>query len=122
MKKLLLVALLSLSTLSYSQDTFVNKYTLYRTQIDSVISELKPIKVVVVFNAEKTTDIIIYSPNKTTLLYRTGEITDGKTNNGSEYQLIDCVDSEKGDKYEIQLFKETVRIFINDSPDFIEYY
>jgi hypothetical protein len=122
MKKTLLVALLLLSMLSYSQETFVNKYTLYRTQIDSVKSELKPIKVVVVFNAEKTTDIIIYSPNKTTLLYRTGEITDGKTNNGSEYQLIDCVDSEKGYKYEIQLLKETVRIFINDSPDFIEYY
>lgn len=122
MKKLLLVALLLFSALTYSQETFVNKYTLYMTQIDSVKSVVKPIKVVLVFNYEKTTDIIIYSPNKTTLLYRTGEITNGKTDNGSEYQLIDCVDSEKGDKYELQLFKETIRIFINDSSDYIEYY
>lgn len=122
MKKLLLVALLLLSMLSYSQETFVNKYTVYITMIDSVKSDVKPMKTVVVFNYEKTTDIVIYGPSKTILLYRIGEIIDGKSDNGSEYQLVKCIDSEKGDKYELQLFKETIRIFINDSSDYIEYY
>lgn len=122
MKKLLLVALLLLSILSYSQETFVNKYTVFMTKIDGVKSEVKPAEIVFVFNEGKTTDIVIYGTKDTIRLYRTKEIVDGKSNEGNEYQLLECIESETGDKYIVQLFKDTVRLFINDSPDYIEHY
>ena len=122
MKKLLLVALLLLSILSYSQETFVNKYTVFMTKIDGVESEVKPAEIVFVFNEGKTTDIVIHGTKDTIRLYRTKEIVDGKSNEGNEYQLLECIESETGDRYVVQLFKDTVRLFINDSPDYIEHY
>jgi hypothetical protein len=120
MKKFLFVLLLSATTfVAVAQETFVHKYNSCVTNIDDVFSETKPIEVTIVFNEGTTTDIVIYGLEKDKRFYRTGDVIKGKTNDGSEYQLVDCIQVETGYKVSIQLFDTAVRIFIDG--DYVEY-
>ena len=119
MKKLLLGALLLLSTLSFSQNTFIKKYTSYAMNIGSVISEVKPIDETFVFNEGKSTDIVVYGLTEVKRFHTISATTTGKTTGGYEYQWVDCIQVSTGSKASIQLFDKAVRIFIEG--DYIEY-
>ena len=120
MKKLLLSLLLFFATMVVlAQETFVYKYTSYVTNINDVVSEIKPTQVTFVFNEGTTTDIVVYGLGEEKRFYRTGGITTGKTTGGYEYQLVDCIQSKTGYKASIQLFADAVRIFMKG--DYVEY-
>lgn len=120
MKKLLLSLLLFFITIVVlGQETFVYKYTSYVTNINDVVSEMKPTEVTFVFNEGTTTDIVVYGLDEEKRFYRTGGITKGKTTGGYEYQWVDCIQSKTGYKASIQLFADAVRIFMKG--DYVEY-
>jgi hypothetical protein len=120
MKKLLLILLSFFTTMIVlAQETFVYKYTSYVTNINDVVSEMKPTEVTFVFNEGTTTDIVVYGLDEEKRFYRTGGITKGKTTGGYEYQWVDCIQSKTGYKASIQLFSNAVRIFMKG--DYVEY-
>ena len=120
MKKLLFALLLTATTfVSLAQETFVNKYTSYVTNINDVISEMKSTQITFVFNEGNTTDIVVYGLEEEKRFYRTGGVTEGKTTSGFEYQWVDCVQAKTGYKASIQLFTDAVRIFMKG--DYVEY-
>jgi len=120
MKKLLLSLLLFFATMVVlAQETFVYKYTSYVTNINDVVSEMKPTEVTFVFNEGKTTDIVVYGLGEEKRFYRTGGVTEGKTTGGYKYQWVDCVQANTGYKASIQLFADAVRIFMKG--DYVEY-
>lgn len=120
MKRILFVLLLiGTSFVSIAQETFVNKYTSYVTNIKDVISEMKATEVTIVFNEGNTTDIVVYAKSGAKRFYRTGEVRKGKTNGGYEYQWVDCIQEETGYKASIQLFDDACRIFFD--ADYVEY-
>jgi hypothetical protein len=120
MKKLLLFLLLFFTTILVSaQETFVYKYTSYATNINDVISEMKPTQVTFVFNEGTSTDIVVYGLGEEKRFYRTGGVTEGKTTGGYKYQWVDCVQANTGYKASIQLFADAVRIFMKG--DYVEY-
>jgi len=107
MKKLLLGALLFILSITVSaQDTFVKKYTAYVTRENDVLQPWVYSEVTVVFNANNVRDVVFYytSGKKRTLHQITGAI-EGKTENGDEYQVIDCVDDD-GTELTLQLFDD----------------
>lgn len=120
MKKLLLILILFFTTIVvFAQNTFVYKYTTYVTNINDVMSEMKPTQTTFVFNEGNSTDIVVYQDGDTKRFYRTGGITKGKTKGGYDYQLVDCIQDKTGYKASIQLFDDAVRIFMQG--DYIEY-
>ena len=68
MKKLLLVMLL-FGTMTFAQETFVNKYTWYITKENGILQEEKDAVVTVVFNEKKTKDIVLYYENGKSVRY-----------------------------------------------------
>jgi|LauGreSBDMM110SN_4_FD.fasta_scaffold26413_2 hypothetical protein len=120
MKKLLLIMLFGLSGFMVNaQDTFVRKYTTYVTNINNVVSEMKPLDITFVFNEGNSTDIVVYGLSEVKRFYRTGAISKSKTTGGFEYQWVDCIQVSTGYKASIQLFDEAVRIFMKG--DYVEY-
>lgn len=120
MKKLLLIMLFVLSGFMVNaQDTFVRKYTTYVTNINNVVSEMKPLDITFVFNEGNSTDIVVYGLSEVKRFYRTGAISKSKTTGGFEYQWVDCIQVSTGYKASIQLFDEAVRIFMKG--DYVEY-
>ena len=120
MKKLLFVLLLTATSIvAIGQETFVRKYTSFVTNVNDVVSEMKPIEVTFVFNEEKTSDIVIHGLETEKRFYKTGKVIEGKTTGGNEYQWVDCIQEKTGYKVSIQLFDPAVRIFIGN--DYVEY-
>ena len=116
MKKLLLGALLLLSMSMFSQtETFVRKYTSYVSESKGVMQPWVYSGVTVVFNANKTTDIVFYYPNGTKrTVHQVGEVREDKTKAGEPYQIIRVIDDEDGTEMALQLFDDgtTLRILI----------
>ena len=120
MKKVLFTLLFTATTfVANAQETFVYKYTSYVTNINDVVSEMKPTEITFVFNEGTTTDIVVYGFEEEKRFYRTGEVSKGKTTGGFEYQWVDCVQAKTGYKASIQLFDNAVRIFMK--ADYVEY-
>ena len=120
MKKVLFTLLFTATTfVANAQETFVYKYTSYVTNINDVVSEMKPTEITFVFNEGTTTDIVVYGFEEEKRFYRTGEVSKGKTTGGFEYQWVDCVQEKTGYKASIQLFDDAVRIFMKG--DYVEY-
>jgi hypothetical protein len=125
MKRLLLGALLLLSTSMFSQEegAFVRNYTSYLVTTNNVEGEFKQGNTTVVFNENDTTNISIYLAGDKILLYSTGKVETGKTNSGQEYQLVKCINSTNGKTVSLQLFEKVLRIFTNeDFSDSIQYF
>jgi hypothetical protein len=116
MKKLLLVALLfTLSITAFAQDTFVKKYTSYISESKGVLQPWVNLEVTVVFNANNTNDVVFYYPSgKKRTLHQISDITEGKTENNTGYQAINCID-EDGIEVMLQLFdgSKCLRILIS---------
>ena len=114
MKNLILIILFIFSVNKLNaQDTFVKKYTSFVTKDDKGISDWKTVSLTVVYNEKVTNDVVMYYPNKTKRLYKIGNIEEGETNNGEEYQLIKCIDDE-GVEIRLQLFDDSLRLFIGE--------
>ena len=106
MKKLLLLALILSSFVCIAQEnsTFVEKYTSTISKTDGVLQPWKKTDLTVVFNSNGTTDIVFYYTNgKTIKFYRIGNVEEGVTTGGHEYQLAQCIDKD-GTKVIMQLF------------------
>jgi hypothetical protein len=116
MKKLLLVALLLLSTLTASaQDTFVVDYTSCVSFKDGVNQGWKDISITVVYNEKNTSDIVLYYGGGKTVRYKkTGSIIKEKTTANQDYQFVECIDTSDGLSVGIQYFEstETLRVIV----------
>lgn len=118
MKKLILLAILLFGTMIFAQDTpFVRKYV---SVIEEGQKQMRAIDLTVVFNYKSTKDLVFFFPDRQTYLYRTSNITKGKTEGGYQYQLFDAVISENGQDVTIQLFDTAMRVFIDGN--YIEYH
>ena len=106
MKKLLLGALLLLSTLMFSQETFVKKYTSMLSKKEDVLQPWEKVDVTVVFNAKGSKDIVFYyTTGNTRTFHQITDVTEGKTEDGQGYQFVHCVDQD-GTRVGIQLFND----------------
>lgn len=107
MKKLLLGALLLLSCfICIGQETFVKKYTSSISISNNVKGEWKTTDVTVVFNPKGVKDIVFYYPNGSTrTFHQISPSEQGKTTDGDEYQIVECLD-DSGDRVAIQLFDD----------------
>ena len=118
MKKLLLGALLLLSSfvcIAQESNTFVKKYTSMISIEDTVPGEWVYKETTVVFNFEGRSEVKFYFPNGNTYTYyQVGDVTEGTSEDGLEYQLIECL-TEEGRTVMIQLFKDDkcVRVLIS---------
>jgi hypothetical protein len=123
MKKILLLLMLLLGTMTFAQETFVRKYVSMIVTSDFVTSESQDADVTVVFNPNGKKKIVFYFSNGNTRTYYQLEgVTEGKTNAGEEYQFIKCLD-EQGVTTFIQLFDELgcLRVIISEGYK-IEFY
>jgi hypothetical protein len=124
MKKLILsVLFLMLSLASFSQ-TFVKKYTSAIAEKAGVLGEWQDVSVTVVFNEQKTGDIVFYYSNgNTKRFHQIGDVENNKTKSGEGYQIIYCIDNTDGNNVAIQLFddNETLRILISKGY-FVEFH
>jgi hypothetical protein len=107
MKKLLLGALLLLSMSVFAQDTFVKKYNSLIVKEDDVAKPLERTDVTVVFNPDGIRDIVIYysSTRKKIVLHQISSATEGKTEDGDGYQIVECI-NDKGVRLAAQLFDD----------------
>ena len=118
MKKLLLGALLLLSSfvcIAQESNTFVKKYTSMISIEDTVPGEWVYKETTVVFNPEGRSEVKFYFPNGNTYTYyQVGDVTEGTSEDGFDYQLIECL-TEEGRTVMIQLYKDDtcVRVLIS---------
>ena len=108
MKKLLLwvMLLLAIAT-SYSQDTFVRKYTSMIVTKDDVSEPEKPADLTVVFNPNGERGVKFYYGTGTVKeYYQVSGIEEGTTKGGYKFQLIEILDKEQGVQITLQLFDE----------------
>jgi hypothetical protein len=109
MKKLLLGALLLLSSfacIAQENSTFVKKYTSMISKEDDVVGEWVYKETTVVFNPEGKSEVKFYFPNGNTYTYyQIGDVTTGVSENGMNYQLIECL-TEEGKTVMLQLYED----------------
>jgi len=124
MKKLLLITLLLLSSyICFAQETFVKKYTSSMCVNNYVKDKLQSADITVVFNAGGVRDIVFYYPNgNTRTFHQIVGMTKGATTDGSEYQIVECLD-ESGERVAIQLFEDDkcLRVLV-DKGYYVEFY
>ena len=116
MRKLLLGLLLLVSTVMFSQETFVKKYTTFVAKQNGVLQDWKQSEVTVVFNPKGVRDVVFYYENGTKrTFHQIGDVNEGKTNSGDGYQIIKCIDQD-GYDVAIQLFDTdtALRIIVSD--------
>lgn len=125
MKKFLTILLLLLAVaVSYSQDTFVRKYTTMISTRESVAEEEVKANLTVVFNPNKEKGVKFYYGNgKTSEYYQLSDLEKGKTEGGYEYQLVEIIDKEEGNQITLQLF-DTIGVLrlIFSKGNTIEFY
>ena len=128
MKRLLLGLMIVVSLSMFGQEsvnngTFVRKYTKYIITRNDVPEAAQYSLTTVVYNENNTTDIGLYFGESKVLLYSSGKVEIGATNNGSKYQVVKCINKDKGNVVYLQLFETALRIFTNESfKDSIEYF
>lgn len=128
MKKLLLGLMIVVSLSMFGQEsvnngTFVRKYTKYIITKNDVPQAAQYGLTTVVYNENNSTDIGLYFGESKVLLYSSGKIETGATNNGTKYQAVKCINKDKGNVVYLQLFDTVLRIFTNESfKDSIEYF
>jgi len=122
MKRIYLtIATLLLSIAFYGQTTFVRKYTHYVSNVNDVKSEQRLGEVTIIFNYKGTNDIKMFVGDKERMFYRSGELEEGKTKNGTSYQIVPCVDKD-GEEVYIQVFDDNTRVLYNNGKDYFEYF
>lgn len=121
MKKLIFTAITMLfcQYIAHAQVPFINDYSQFFTSINGVVGETKDLSISVVFNEKDTNNIIIYGLEEIKR-FHVISIEEGKTDDGSKYQLMNCIEIARGEERLIQLFDEALRIFIKE--DYIEYH
>jgi hypothetical protein len=124
MKKIIIFSLLLLSITTFSQETFVRNYKYMIVTENDVSGINKKAELTVVFNPNKQKGIKFYYANgKIAEYYQVSDLTEGKTEAGQEYQLIEIVDKEEGLKIILQLFdKIGVLRLIFSAGNTIEFY
>lgn len=125
MKKFLTILLLLLVVaVSYSQDTFVRKYTTMISTRENVAEEEVKANLTVVFNPNKEKGVkFYYGSGKTSEYYQVSDLEKGKTEGGYEYQLVEIIDKEEGNQITLQLF-DTIGVLrlIFSKGNTIEFY
>jgi len=116
MRKLLLGLLLLVSTVMFSQSTFVKKYTTFVAKQNGVFQEWKQSEVTVVFNPKGVRDVVFYYENGSVrTFHQIGDVREGKTTAGDGYQIIECIDQD-GYKVALQLFDSdtALRVIVSE--------
>jgi len=116
MRKLLLGLLLLVSTVMFSQSTFVKKYTTFVAKQNGVFQEWKQSEVTVVFNPKGVRDVVFYYENGSVrTFHQIGDVKQGKTNAGDGYQIIECIDQD-GYTVALQLFDSdtALRVIVSE--------
>lgn len=123
MKKLLLIGALLLSSLMFSQETFVKKYYTSIAFKAGVKQQWESVDLTVVFNAEGKRKIVLYySDGKVKVLHQVSGAVEEKTVDGDGYQFISCID-EKGNQVGLQLFDDdTCLRIIVDKGWYVEFH
>ena len=125
MKKIILWIILLLAVaISYSQETFVRKYKYMIVTENDVSGVNKKADLTVVFNPNQQKGIKFhYGSGKTTEYYQVSDLTEGKTESGEEYQLIEIVDKKEGHQITLQLFDKIGALrLIFSAGNTIEFY
>jgi len=122
MKKLLLALLFSASMFSQTE-TFVKNYTSYISQSKGVLQPWVALNLTVVFNANKTSDIIFYySDGRKKILKQIGDVREDKTKGDEKYQIINVI-NEDGKEMSLQLFdNDTAMRLLIDDGYYIEFH
>jgi len=123
MKKIVLLLMLLCTTITFAQETFVRKYISMIVTNNFVKQNNEPADVTVVFNPEGLRKIVFYFGKGTTqTYYQIGGVTEGETNSGDKYQVIECLD-ERGNSTFLQLFDEVgcLRVIIKEGYK-VEFY
>jgi hypothetical protein len=123
MKKTILLLMLLCTTITFAQETFVRKYISMIGTLNFVKGEIEPADATVVFNPEGLRKIVFYFGKGTTqTYYQIGGVTEGETNSGDKYQVIECLD-ERGNSTFLQLFDEVgcLRVIIKEGYK-VEFY
>jgi hypothetical protein len=106
MKKIIIFSLLLLSITTFSQETFVKKYTSMVSRKNDVLQPWEKTDVTVVFNPRGVRDIVIYYRNGNKLvLHQISGTTTGTTTAGEDYQMVECI-NEDGERVAVQLFDD----------------
>ena len=121
MKKIIFTAIIAVlcQYIAHAQVTFINDYEQCFTSIKGVKGETKDLSISVVFNEKDTNNIVIYGLEEIKR-FHVIRIEEGKCDDGTEYQLMSCIDISNGEERLVQLFDEALRIFIKE--DYIEYH
>lgn len=124
MKKLFLLLLFTMFSLTSFSQTFVKKFTSAIAQKAGVFGDWEKVSLTVVFNEEETEDIVFYYSNGTTKrFHQIGDVEINTTKSGQGYQIIYCIDNSDGNDVAIQLFDDskTLRILISKGY-FVEFH
>lgn len=124
MKKLLLFSMLLITSITFAQDTFVRNYKSLLVTRDFKKEPEREISLAVIFNADKENTIVFRYANGTSKkFFQVSNVTNGKTEGGYEYQMIDIIDAENGNELILQLFDNdnVLRLVIDDGYS-LEFY
>lgn len=124
MKKLLLLSMLLITSIAFAQDTFVRNYKSLLVTRDFKKEPEREISLAVIFNADKENTIVFrYANGISKKFFQVSNVTNGKTEGGYEYQMIDIIDAENGNELILQLFDNdnVLRLVIDDGYS-LEFY
>ena len=124
MKKLLLFSMLLITSITFAQDTFVRNYKSLLVTRDFKKEPEREISLAVIFNADKENTIVFrYANGISKKFFQVSNVTNGKTEGGYEYQMIDIIDAENGNELILQLFDNdnVLRLVIDDGYS-LEFY
>ena len=123
MKKLLVIAFLFVLTTINAQETFVRTYTRSISVENSITQPEKEVFITVTFNKGNKRFIeFTYSTGETLTFSQASNVTEGTTNNGESYQLMEVISIEFGAKVSLQFFEDnTIRLHYSKG-NYTEFY
>ncbi len=123
MKKLLAIAFLFVLTTINAQETFVRTYTRSISVENYVEQPERDVFITVTFNKGNKRFIeFTYSTGETLNFSQASNITEGTTNNGENYQVLEVISLEFGAKVSLQFFEDnTIRLHYSKG-NYTEFY
>ncbi len=123
MKKLLAIAFLFVLTTINAQETFVRTYTRSISVENYVEQPERDVFITVTFNKGNKRFIeFTYSTGETLNFSQASKVTEGTTNNGENYQVLEVISLEFGAKVSLQFFEDnTIRLHYSKG-NYTEFY
>jgi len=119
MKKLILVLLLVSSQVFCQNDTSVQVYKGFVTEIEGVKTDFEESKTVVIFHPGGRGEIIVNVNEATVRYFQISNSEKGTDENGDSYQIVECIKENTGKIVILRLYVNKFRIYIQD--DYVEF-